>query len=233
MIGAVGEANPETSRGERHRYPAIAVDTIIFTVGADDLLVLLVRRRGAPYAGHWAIPGGFVGADESLDEAAARELHEETSVNDVYLEQLYTFGEPGRDPRGRVISVTYYALVRHALEVQGGDDAADARWFPLRALPPLAFDHQTILDYALERVRRKVEYTNIVYSLLPDTFTLTELQRVYELILGRELDKRNFRKKFGSLDLIEPTGVLRRDGAHRPAKLYRFRTREPRIMAIL
>ncbi len=218
--------------GGHHSYPAIAVDMVIFTVGADDLLVLLVQRRGEPFAGNWAIPGGFVGADESLDGAAARELREETSVEAVYLEQLYTFGEPGRDPRGRVISVAYFALVRQALDVRGGDDAADARWFPLKALPPLAFDHGAILDYALERVRRKVEYTNIVYSLLPDTFTLTELQRVYEIVLGKDLDKRNFRKKFGSLDLIDPTGESRRDGAHRPAKLYRFRSREPRIMAI-
>lgn len=216
----------------RHRYPALAVDMIIFTVGDDDLMVLLIRRRGEPFAGRWAIPGGFVEPDESLDDAAARELREETGVGEVYLEQLYTFGEPGRDPRGRVISVAYYALLRQAPAVVGGDDAEDARWFPLGELPPLAFDHADILRYALERVRKKVEYTNIVYSLLPDTFTLTELQRVYEIILGRPLDKRNFRKKISSLDLVAPTGELRRDGAHRPAKLYRFRSREPRIVEI-
>jgi 8-oxo-dGTP diphosphatase len=227
------EARPATHLpGPRHHYPAVAVDMIIFTVGNDDLMVLLIRRRGEPFAGRWAIPGGFVEPDESLDDAAARELREETSVSDVFLEQLYTFGEPGRDPRGRVISVAYYALLREAPAVSGGDDAADAGWFPLGALPPLAFDHATILDYALDRVRKKVEYTNIVYSLLPDTFTLTELQRVYEIILGTPLDKRNFRKKISSLDLVTPTGELRRDGAHRPAKLYRFRTREPRIVEI-
>jgi 8-oxo-dGTP diphosphatase len=205
---------------------------VIFTVGEDDLLVLLIQRRGEPFAGHWAIPGGFVDPEESLDDAAARELREETGVAEVFLEQLYTFGEPGRDPRGRVISVAYYALLRQAPAISAADDAADARWFPLRALPPLAFDHAAILDYALSRVRNKVEYTNIVYSLLPDTFTLTELQRVYEIILGRTLDKRNFRKKINSLDLVAPTGGERRDGAHRPAKLYRFRSREPRIMEI-
>ena len=230
-----GEPQGGASAGgqaQRHRYPAVAVDMVIFTVGADDLAVLLVRRRGEPFAGRWAIPGGFVEEDESLDAAAARELREETGVADVYLEQLYTFGEPGRDPRGRVISVAYYALLRHPPAATAGDDAADARWFPLRDLPPLAFDHAEILDYALSRLRAKVEYTNIVYSLLPDLFTLTELQRVYEIILGRTLDKRNFRKKIGSLDLVEPTGGERRDGAHRPAKLYRFRSREPIIVEI-
>jgi 8-oxo-dGTP diphosphatase len=216
----------------KHRYPAVAVDMIIFTAGEDDLLVLLIQRRGEPFAGHWAIPGGFVDPEESLDDAAARELREETGVAEVFLEQLYTFGEPDRDPRGRVISVAYYALLRQAPAISAADDAADARWFPLRALPPLAFDHAAILDYALSRVRNKVEYTNIVYSLLPDTFTLTELQRVYEIILGRTLDKRNFRKKINSLDLVAPTGAERRDGAHRPAKLYRFRSREPRIVEI-
>lgn len=218
--------------GRTHRYPALAVDMVIFTVGEDDLLVLLIQRRGEPFAGRWAIPGGFVDPGESLDDAATRELREETGVADVFLEQLYTFGEPGRDPRGRVISVAYYALLRQAPAISAADDAADARWFPLRALPPLAFDHATILDYALSRVRNKVEYTNIVYSLLPDTFSLSELQRVYEIILGRALDKRNFRKKINSLDLVEPTGEERRDGAHRPARLYRFRAREPRLMEL-
>jgi 8-oxo-dGTP diphosphatase len=230
MIQSETEERPAPA--QRHRYPAIAVDMIIVTMGETDLMVLLVQRRGEPFAGHWAFPGGFVDPDESLDQAAARELREETTVSDVYLEQLYTFGEPRRDPRGRVISVAYFALVRKPLAVAGGDDAADARWFPLSALPPLAFDHKMILDYALERVRNKVEYTNVVYSLLPETFTLTEMQRVYEVILGRQLDKRNFRKKIGSLDLVAPTGELRRDGAHRPAKLYHFRSREPRIVEI-
>ena len=132
----------------------------------------------------------------------------------------------------RVISVAYYALLRQPPAVAAATDAADARWFPLRELPPLAFDHAEILDYARLRLRYKVEYTNVVYSLLPDTFTLSELQRVYEVILGRALDKRNFRKKILSLDLVEPTGGERRDGAHRPARLYRFRSREPMIVEV-
>ena len=220
------------SRGDRHPGLAVAVDIVIFTVGSADLMVLLIKRRGEPFAGRWAIPGGFVGEDEALDDAAARELREETDVADVYLEQLYTFGAPDRDPRGRVISVAYYALLRQPPAVAAASDAADARWFPLRALPPLAFDHAEILDYARLRLRYKVEYTNVVYSLLPDTFTLSELQRVYEVILGRALDKRNFRKKILSLDLVEPTGGERRDGAHRPARLYRFRSREPMIVEV-
>lgn len=231
-MGETGRAAAAATERREHRYPAIAVDMVIFAIGGDDLLVLLVQRRHDPFAGRWAIPGGFVDPDESLDAAAVRELREETGVTDVYLEQLYTFGAPDRDPRGRVVSVAYYALLRETRTVIGADDAADARWFAMRELPPLAFDHAAILDYARLRLRYKVEYTNVVYSLLPDTFTLSELQRVYEIILGRPLDKRNFRKKIGSLDLVEPTGEERRVGAHRPAKLYRFRSREPIIVEV-
>lgn len=219
-------------QGSGYRYPAIAVDIVIFTVGEDDLRVLLIRRKGSPFAEHWALPGGFVDPGESLDAAAARELREETGVAEVFLEQLYTFGAPGRDPRGRVIAVAYYALLQQEPAVEAADDAAAAGWFPLRGLPPLAFDHAEILDYALLRVRNKVAYTNVVYSLLPEVFTLTELQRVYEIILGRPLDKRNFRKKVLSLELIVPTGEERREGAHRPAKLYRFRSREYQIVEV-
>ena len=233
MSGTEAAPRPTAPQREvRHHYPAIAVDMVILAVDGEELKVLLIQRGGDPYAGRWAIPGGFVDPTESLDEAAARELREETGVEGVYLEQLYTFGRPDRDPRGRVISVTYYALLRHAPPIVGGDDAADARWFPLRELPPLAFDHGAILDYAIDRVRKKVEYTNIVYSFLPDSFTLTELQRVYEIILGRTIDKRNFRKKINSLDLVVPTGEVRREGAHRPAQLYHFRSRELRIVDI-
>lgn len=219
-------------RAPAHRYPAIAVDIVIYTAGQSELQVLLVRRRADPHKGAWALPGGFVGATESLDAAATRELREETGVSDVYLEQLYTFGEPRRDPRGRVISVAYFALLRQPAAVVAADDVDGARWFAVDQLPPLAFDHAQILDYARQRLRYKIEYTNVVYSLLPETFTLTELQQVYERILGRVLDKRNFRKKLHSLDLVEPTGDARRDGAHRPAMLYRFKSREPMIVEI-
>jgi 8-oxo-dGTP diphosphatase len=171
----------------------------------------------------WAIPGGFVRIDESLEDAAQRELEEETGVHDVYLEQLYTFGDRGRDPRGRVITVAYFALVpTDATQPHAGQDASDARWWSVYGLPPLAFDHADILTYALQRLRYKLEYTAVGFELLPGTFTLSELQSAYEIILGEELDKRNFRRKILSADVIEATGEYR-TGEGRPAKLYRFR----------
>jgi 8-oxo-dGTP diphosphatase len=210
----------------RDNPPAVTVDTIILTVEDDlsDLKVLLVRRGHGPFAGRWAIPGGFVEPDESLQQAARRELAEETGVTDVaYLEQLYTFGDPERDPRGRVITVAYYALVPpHGAEPTAGDDAAEAAWFSIFDLPPLAFDHDAILDYALRRLRSKMEYTTVGYGLLGEQFTLSELQSLYELILGRELDKRNFRRRVLAMGRIEPTGARHMNGAHRPARLYRF-----------
>jgi 8-oxo-dGTP diphosphatase len=171
----------------------------------------------------WAIPGGFVGIDESLEEAALRELEEETGVQDVYLEQLYTFGDPGRDPRGRVITVAYFVLVpAPAIDPRAGDDAVEARWWSMHDLPPLAFDHARILAYALQRLRYKLEYTAVGFELLPEPFTLSELQAAYEVILGEALDKRNFRRKILSAGIIEETGRYR-TGEGRPAKLYRFR----------
>ena len=169
----------------------LTVDVVIFTVQEGDLRVLLVRRGIEPYEGHWAIPGGFVLGQESLEDAARRELEEETGVRDVYLEQLYTFGDPERDARGRVITVAYFALIAPDQEIHGGSDAAEARWHSMGALPPLAFDHSSILAYAVERLRNKLEYTTVGFQLLPETFTLGELQAVYEAILGRPLDKKS------------------------------------------
>lgn len=202
--------------------PSVTVDVVIFSLKDDDLQVLLVKRKIAPHAGRWAIPGGFVGVDEPLDEAARRELAEETGVRDVYLEQLYTFGDPKRDPRGRVITVTYFALVPAPLAVQAGSDAAEARWWSMYKLPSLAFDHAKILDYALTRLRYKLEYTAVGFQLLPPAFTLSELQKAYEIVLGIELDKRNFRRKILEAAIIEETGEYRA-GEGRPAMLYRFR----------
>jgi 8-oxo-dGTP diphosphatase len=208
---------------EAHRRPSVTVDVIIFTLRDNDLQALLVKRGHPPFAGMWAIPGGFVDIDESLEDAALRELGEETSVRDVYLEQLYTFGEPDRDPRGRVITVAYFALVpANAVQPRPGDDAAETRWWPLYDLPPLAFDHADILAYALKRLRYKLEYTAVGFELLPKAFTLSELQAAYEIILGEKLDKRNFRRKIISADVIEETGEYRA-GEGRPARLYRFR----------
>jgi len=204
----------------------VTVDIVIFALRGGSLEVLLVRRGIPPFRGRWAIPGGFVLEDESLDEAARRELREETGVSDVYLEQLCSFGDPGRDPRGRVVTVAYYALVaRDRAPLRAGTDAAEARWFPMADLPALAFDHRRILDYALERLRNKLEYTTVGFELLPGRFTLTELQRVYEAILGRPLDKRNFRRKMDLLGILRPAGGWRREGLRRPARLYGFAAR--------
>jgi len=201
----------------------VTTDVVMFTIRDGALHVLLVRRAAPPFEGEWAIPGGFVGVTESLEEAALRELREETGVADVYLEQLYTFGAPGRDPRGRVVSVAYYALIAaDASPLVAGTDAADARWWPMTGLPTLAFDHRAILEYALERLRNKLEYTTVGFQLLPEKFTLSELQRVYEAILGKALDKRNFRRKVELLGIVRPLREYRRAGVSRPAQLFSF-----------
>lgn len=206
-----------------YERPSVTVDVVILTVRERRLEVLLVRRRHWPYEGMWAIPGGFVEPDESLEDSARRELHEETGVDDVYLEQLYTFGDPGRDPRTRVITVVYYALMRaDQLHLHAGSDAADARWFPAYEHPSLAFDHDKILDYTRQRLRSKLEYTTIGFQLLAPSFTLSELQEVYEAILNRPLDKRNFRKKVLSTGILKQIPETRKAGQHRPAALYRF-----------
>jgi 8-oxo-dGTP diphosphatase len=211
--------------------PRIAVDIVIFSVRAEELVVLLVRRRVEPFGGWWALPGGYLRAEESLEEAARRELKESTGVVDIYLEQLYTFGELQRDPFYRVLSVSYFALLDFERDALGPrTDAPEAAWHPVAGLPPLAFDQTRIVDYARLRLRWKLEYTNAVYSLLPERFTLSEVQRVYEIILQKPLDKRNFRKWILGTGLVEATGQVRREGAHRPAQLYRFSAREIRIL---
>jgi 8-oxo-dGTP diphosphatase len=200
----------------------VTVDIVIFTLRGGSLQVLLVKRGVPPFEGQYAIPGGFIREDESLEEAALRELHEETGVRNVFLEQLYTFGDPKRDPRGRVMTVAYYALIASdKLSLVAGADAAEAQWFPASSLPPLAFDHKSILDYALERLRNKLEYTTVGFQLLPEKFTLGELQAVYEAILGRQLDKRNFRRKLALLGILKPLREWQHTG-RKPAQLFRF-----------
>ena len=202
----------------------MTVDLIILTIAENDLQVLLIRRKQAPFAGHWALPGGFVEMNESLEDAAARELKEEVGVERVYLEQLYTFGEPKRDPRGRVISVAYFALIdAEGQRIVAASDAADAAWHSVFQPPRLAFDHRKVLDYAVSRLRNKLEWTTVGYELLPKRFTLSELQRVYEIILQRPIDQRNFRKKVLAQGQLRELDETRADGAHRPAKLYSFR----------
>jgi 8-oxo-dGTP diphosphatase len=204
--------------------PSVTVDLVIFTIAEDDLKVLLIRRGQEPFKGRWALPGGFVEIDESLERAAARELQEEVGVTNVYLEQLYTFGDPKRDPRGRVISVSYFALVdAERQRIVAASDAAEAQWHSVFDTPKLAFDHAKILDYAVWRLRNKIEWTTVGYELLPKKFTLSELQRVYEIILQRPVDKRNFRKKIMAQGQVVELNETRTDVAHRPARLYSFR----------
>ncbi len=214
---------PETYDASRFERPSVTVDLVIFTLRQEQLQVLLVKRKHWPFEGMWALPGGFVRMDESLEEAACRELEEETGVRDVYLEQLYTFGDPDRDPRTRVITVAYFALVSSdQLKLCAATDAADVDWFTATGPLPLAFDHAGILSYAVTRLRYKLEYSAVGFQLLPAEFTLTELQTAYETILNEKLDKRNFRRRVLQADVVEKTGFYR-VGEHRPAKLYRFR----------
>ena len=206
----------------RYERPSVTADVVIFTLRDSALEVLLVKRKHWPHEGMWAIPGGFVRMDESLEQAARRELAEETGVDDpgLFLEQLYTFGDPARDPRTRVITVAYFALLAaDRLVLQAGSDASEAEWWPAHHPPLLAFDHAQILDYAVLRLRYKLEYTALAFQLLPLHFTLTELQEAYEHILDEPLDKRNFRRKVLAAHVLEETAYVR-SGDHRPAKLY-------------
>ena len=203
--------------------PSVTVDIVIFSLVDNDLKVLLIKRDQAPYANMWAIPGSFIEINESLDDAAIRALADETGVTDVYMEQLYTFGNPHRDPRTRVITVAYFALVPYAaVRHQVGEHTSDTEWVSMYNLPELGFDHAHILEYAFTRLRYKLEYTSVGFQLLPDVFTLTELQKAYEIILGEKLDKRNFRRKILSATILEETGQKKKDGEGRPAKLYRY-----------
>ncbi|GIV79135.1 NUDIX hydrolase [Litorilinea aerophila] len=224
MTSTTGTERPRPYCYEFPR-PAVTVDIILFTFKDNQLQVLLIQRNHPPFEHMWALPGGFVEMDEDLEAAALRELREETNITDVYLEQLYTFGQPDRDPRTRVITVAYFALLSAdqaaRLQVRGQSDAREARWWSVYNLPPLAFDHRRIIEYAVQRLRWKLEWTALGFLLLPEEFTLSELQKVYETVLNEPLDKRNFRRKMLAADVLEETGNLR-EGDHRPAKLYRF-----------
>lgn len=220
----------ETYDVSQYERPSVTVDVVIFTILDGELKVLLIKRKHPPYEGMWAIPGGFVRISEGLEEAAYRELREETSVSgqDVYLEQLYTFGDPGRDSRTRVITVAYFALVGADKlhlpdgELRATDDAAEVDWFRAYAPPRLAFDHDEILNYAITRLRYKLEYSAVGFQLLPECFSLRELQEAYETVLGEELDKGNFRSKLRKRGVVEATDCYQETGG-RPARLYRFR----------
>ncbi len=208
-----------------YQYPraALTVDCVVFGFDETDLKVLLIERGLEPFKGRWALPGGFVRVHETLDAAARRELQEEAGLSNVFLEQLYTFGTVDRDPRERVVSVAYYALVKlsdHA--AKAATDAANARWYPVSRVPRLAFDHGEILQTAVARLKGKVRYQPIGFELLPPKFTLSQLQHLYEAVLGVNLDKRNFRKKVLSFGLLVPLKETQMVGRHRPAQLFRF-----------
>jgi len=217
-----------------YEYPraALTVDCVVFGLDEQELKVMLIQRGLPPFEGKWALPGGFVRLDETLDEAARRELQEETGLSKIFLEQLYTFSEVDRDPRERVVSVAYYALVNlRDHQVHAATDARDAGWFGVHDVPTLAFDHAEILRLALERLRGKLRYQPVGFELLPKKFTLSELQHLYELVLERTLDKRNFRKRVLAMDLLEETDEVQQDVAHRAARLYRFDERKYRRLA--
>jgi 8-oxo-dGTP diphosphatase len=204
------------------------VVVVIFTVVDDDLRVLLIRRSAGPFREYWALPGGLLVEGETLDRAAARKLLDETGVQDVYLEQLYTFGELSRgEDAGRGVAITYFALVQYQQVRLRESDTWQPQWHSVYKLPALAFDNNAVVDYAVRRLRSKLDYTNVAYSLLPRQFTLSDLQQVYEAILDRELDKRNFRRRMLSLGIIKAAGATRMEGAHRPAQLFTFTRREP------
>jgi 8-oxo-dGTP diphosphatase len=211
-----------------YEYPraALTVDVVLFGFDEGDLKVLLIQRDLKPFAGKWALPGGFVRLDETVDEAARRELAEETGVREVFLEQLYTFGAVRRDPRERVVSVAYFALVNLAEHPpQAATDARHAAWFSVADVPSLAFDHADVLATALRRLQGKVRYEPIGFELLPEKFTLSQLQHLYEVCLEEPFDKRNFRKKILAMRLLMETDEIQQDVAHRAARLYRFDAR--------
>ncbi|MCB1925097.1 MAG: NUDIX hydrolase [Gammaproteobacteria bacterium] len=217
---------PKQTFSYPYPHPAVTTDVVVFTIHDGELNILLVKRANPPFAGCWALPGGFLDIDEDIDTCAARELEEETGLGGLYLEQLYTFGKTQRDPRERVISIAYYALV--PLDVlatpHAASDAADVGWHRFDELPTLAFDHADIVHMAHQRLVAKLDYSTIAFAFMPESFTLSELQNVYEILLRQPLDKRNFRKRILSLDLVEETGRQRRNGKHRPAREYRARS---------
>lgn len=224
---------PKGKKQTKYRFTILATDVVIFTILNNKLQVLLIKMHKKPFEGHWAVPGGLIKITETAEASAKRQLLDKTGVKNVYLEQLFTFSNLNRDPFGRVVSVAYFALIPSG-KLKGKKAAlGEAQWVAVNDLPPLAYDHADIINYALKRLRSRISYSNIVYSLLPDEFSLTELQKAYETILGRKLDKRNFRRKILKLDLLAKTSKKQQGLASRPAELYRFRAHEPQLIEIL
>lgn len=215
------KANEGLKYSYKYPHPSVTTDCVIF--GFDDvkLKVLLVERGMAPYKGRWAFPGGFLNMDESAEEGALRELKEETGLEGAYIRQFHTFSAPQRDPRERVITIAYYALVKMQ-EVKGGDDASDARWFALDEMPPLAFDHDQILRKAEKTLRQQIHFEPVGFELLPEKFTIKQLQNLYEAILDMRFDRRNFYNKMRRLGMLELTGDTANPSQRREANLFSF-----------
>ena len=201
--------------------PAVTTDCVIFGYDGKELKVLLIERGIEPFKGCWAFPGGFLNMDEDALAGARRELKEETGLEDAFIEQFHTFSEPGRDPRGRVITIAHYALVK-IQEVEGGDDAAQARWFSIDEVPPLAFDHDRILRMAMSRLKERIHFEPVGFELLPDVFTMPQLQNLYESILEVHFDRRNFASKMLKLGILEDTGDRPAGASSRIPVSYRF-----------
>lgn len=203
----------------------VTVDVVLFGIHEGNLEVLLVKRKYDPFKSCWALPGGFLSdEDDTLEQAAKRELFEETNVSDVYIEQLYTFGNRGRDPRGRVVTVAYLGLLRSNLELElkASTDAAGVAWWPVNNLPEPSFDHGQIISYARQRLKYKIEYSPAAFKLMPEKFTLRDLQDVYETVLGKSVDNRNFRKKFLAKGVLQELDETSQEASFRPARLYAF-----------
>lgn len=218
------------------QFAILATDVVIFKLEDDLLQVLLVQAKAKHFSGKWALPGGLVDPSESLESATLRfqKMFLSLPESQIYLDQLYTFGDPKRDPLGRVVSVAYLSLTQPSqTEPKTTPDYPSAAWYPVSALPPLAYDHDHILKAGLDRLRGKLKYTNLIYALMAEFFTLTALQRSYEVILGIKLDKRNFRKKILSLKLVKPTSRIEEGATHRPAKLFTFTRKSPEIINLL
>src|SRR5690348_8398821 len=218
---------------KRHARPKVAVDTVLFAIADGQVKCYLVRLRWGPAAGKWAFPGGLVREGEMLDEAARRELRQSTGLSDCYIEQLFSFGDPNRDPKAHVVSVAYMALIDQAAAVHScSQKYRNGQWFEASRLPDLAYDHAEIADYAMRRLKAKLEYTNIASNLLPPSFTFAQIEELYGIVLGRRLDRRNFRRRIMAMNLLQRLALERR-GNHRPAALFSFRQRSLQVIEML
>ena len=215
----------DMQKEEKYFQISLAVDVVLFTIEDSGLKVLFIKRNSEPFKGLYSLPGGFVHEKETTKGAALRILEEKVGVKNIYIEQLYTFDNLNRDPRGQIFSVTYFAMATRE-EISWNKNAINQNpeFLGVRNLPKLAFDHSDIVKYSIKRLQAKLEYTNIVYSLLPKEFTLNQLQSTYEIILDKKLDKRNFQKKYLQLGLIIPTKKMLTGGRQRPARLYEFKS---------